>query len=206
MSNELDNDMNTEDIDGIIFSSDVDPIIISFSYSNDTNISEENNTDDSTGNIEWGCQKVHKYKKPEVSVFDVAQYILSQKGEMSTMKLQKLVYYAQAWSLVWDEKPLFKEKIEAWANGPVVRDLFNFHRGAFRISSIPLGNPSLLDDIQIETINSVLKYYGERSAQYLIDLTHLERPWKETRRGIPLSERSHKEIPLDLIAEYYSSL
>ena len=48
-----------------------------------------------------------------VSVFDAAAYIVEKTGEMTTLKLQKLVYYAQAWSLVWDERPLFDEKIEA---------------------------------------------------------------------------------------------
>lgn len=33
---------------------------------------------------------------------DVAQYIRDQIGELSTIKLQKLVYYCKAWSLVWD--------------------------------------------------------------------------------------------------------
>jgi len=50
-----------------------------------------------------------------LSVHDVAAYILKKQGEMSAMKLQKLVYYSQAWSLVWDEKPLFRAQIEAWA-------------------------------------------------------------------------------------------
>ena len=78
-----------------------------------------------------------------VSVFDVAAYILNKLGTISTIKLQKLVYYCQAWSLVWDEAPLFNEKIEAWVNGPVVRELFAFHRGAFQIGSIPIGRTSL---------------------------------------------------------------
>ena len=47
-----------------------------------------------------------------VSVLDVAAYILDKRGKMSTWKLQKLCYYAQAWSLVWDEEPLFEENIE----------------------------------------------------------------------------------------------
>ena len=42
-----------------------------------------------------------------VSVHDVAAYILQKHGPMTTMKLQKLVYYAQAWGLVWDDCPLF---------------------------------------------------------------------------------------------------
>lgn len=48
------------------------------------------------------------------TVFDVAAYILEKKGEMTAWKLQKLVYYSQAWSLVWDQRPLFAERIEAW--------------------------------------------------------------------------------------------
>ena len=42
-----------------------------------------------------------------VSVMDVAAYILEQRGRLSTWKLQKLCYYSQAWSLVWDDEPLF---------------------------------------------------------------------------------------------------
>ena len=53
------------------------------------------------------------------TVFDAAKFILERKGQMSTMKLQKLCYYAQVWSLVWDDYPLFDEDFEAWANGPV---------------------------------------------------------------------------------------
>ena len=55
-------------------------------------------------------------KVPQIQ--DVAEYILKLHGPMTVMKLQKLCYYAQAWSLVWDDRPLFKERLEAWANGP----------------------------------------------------------------------------------------
>jgi len=115
----------------------------------------------------------HEYQP---NVFDVAAYIVSKLGTISTMKLQKLVYYAQAWSLVWDEQPLFQEPIEAWANGPVVRDLFYFHIGQFSVSSIPIGNPSLLNNTQRETIDAVLGFYGDKPAQWLIDLSHQEKP------------------------------
>ena len=47
------------------------------------------------------------------SVHDVAKFILKERGSMTVMKLHKLLYYAQAWTLVWDEKPLFCQKIEA---------------------------------------------------------------------------------------------
>ena len=93
-----------------------------------------------------------------VSVFDAAAYIVEKTGEMTTLKLQKLVYYAQAWSLVWDERPLFDEKIEAWSNGPVARDLFEYNRGKYLVSAIEAGDPGKLDEDQKATVNMVLKH------------------------------------------------
>ena len=69
------------------------------------------------------------------NIFDVAKYILEQRGRMSTMKLQKLCYYAQAWSLVWDDEPLFDEDFEAWANDPVCPKLFYANQGTFSITA-----------------------------------------------------------------------
>ena len=149
--------------------------------------------------IEFKCEH-------SVSVFDVAAFILEKIGSMTTMKLQKLAYYSQAWSLVWDEQPLFKENIEAWANGPVIKELFSYHRGQYRISSIPIGNSDILNDIQKETINAVLDYYASKSSQWIIDLTHMEDPWKLTRVGMPAMQRGNRVIKLDTIASYYSSL
>lgn len=142
------------------------------------------------------------------SVFDVAKYILERTGPMSTMKLQKLVYYAQAWSLVWDEEPLFDERIEAWANGPVVPDLFNVHKGRYKVSEkfFRKADSSSLSGEQEDTINAVIKFYGDKSPQWLSDLTHSEGPWREARRGIPEGERGDSIITLESMAEYYESL
>ena len=60
----------------------------------------------------------------------------------AVLKLQKLAYYSYAWHLVWKEKRLFPERIQAWANGPVVRSLYDRHRGQFSVSSWPSGDPS----------------------------------------------------------------
>lgn len=139
-------------------------------------------------------------------VFDVAQYILTKQGTMTAMKLQKIIYYCQTWSLVWDEKPLFDEKIEAWAMGPVVRELYDLHRGAFELNSINVGNPDNLTTEQKETIDAVLEAYGEQTAQWLTDLTHLEDPWNIARNGIPEGVSCTNEITLASMHEYYSSL
>lgn len=147
-----------------------------------------------------------KKKLNKTSALDVASFILKEYGKMTTWKLQKLVYYCQAWSLVWDEKRLFIEPIEAWANGPVVRELFDAHRREFSVSRIPGGDPDKLNSDEVETIRAVVDYYGGRSSQYLSDLTHMEDPWKLAREGISNDRRSNKEISLESMAEYYGSL
>jgi uncharacterized phage-associated protein len=139
------------------------------------------------------------------TVHDVAAYVLSKLSPMSAMKLQKLVYYCQAWSLVWDDAPLFPEKIEAWANGPVVRELYERHRGQFALVRWD-GNPDALTAPQKETVDSVLRFYGDKSPQWLSDLTHMERPWKVARGALADGERGDQEITLESMAEYYSSL
>ena len=103
------------------------------------------------------------------TVHDVAANILRSRGQMTAMKLQKLVYYCQAWSLVWDEKPLFPERIEAWANGPVVRDLYERHRGVFRVSEWN-GDADSLDREERETVKKVVEFYGGFSSQELSNL------------------------------------
>lgn len=141
------------------------------------------------------------------NVFDVAEYILQKKEQVPAMKLQKLCYYSQAWHATWEGQPLFQEHIEAWANGPVIPALYERHRGKFIINARDIkGNFENLTAIERDSIDRVLAYYGDKDSQWLSDLTHSEDPWRNARIGIPNGERSNKEIPLDLIVEYYDSL
>lgn len=140
------------------------------------------------------------------TVHDVAAYILEKMGCMTTMKLQKLVYYSQAWSLVWDEKPLFSSPIEAWANGPVVPELYNFHKGKFRVFKWKKGDKVNLTQDERDTIDAVLEFYGNKRSQWLSDLTHQENPWKDARIGIAPGERGSNVITHAVLAEYYGSL
>ena len=98
------------------------------------------------------------------NIFSVANYILQKQGKISTMKLQKLCYYCQAWALVWIEKPLFNENFEAWANGPVCKKLYNLTKGQFEVDqTIFINKPKLEknENNEYKTIDAVLKKYGK---------------------------------------------
>ena len=142
-----------------------------------------------------------------MSVIDVSCYILERTGEITAMKLQKLCYYAQAWSLVWDERPIFEERIEAWANGPVCPALYAAHRGQFSVhAGMIQGDVRNLDTDARDTINSVLDVYGDKPAPWLSDLTHREAPWMEARAGLNECERGSRVITHAAMAEYYGNL
>src|SRR5262249_6122203 len=115
---------------------------------------------------------------------DVAEYILTKLGAVTTMKLQKLVYYSQAWHLAWTENPLFPEKIEAWRNGPVVPHLFDLHRGHFKLEpgffykKQPQKKSKLsLTNDEKDIIDRIVTHYGNKDPHWLSQLTHLEDPW-----------------------------
>lgn len=141
------------------------------------------------------------------TVFDVAKYVLNHVGDMTTMKLEKLVYYCQAWSLAWDGVPLFDEEFQTWANGPVCPELFATHRGIFWLNSDYYDKYAyeFLQD-QIDTMDAVIRCYGNKEPQWLSELTHRERPWRETRIGVAPGESCDRVISKDLMQEYYGGL
>lgn len=139
----------------------------------------------------------------EVSIFDVAKYILTSiGGKVSTMKLQKLCYYVQAWSLVWNNKPLFKENFKRRDNGPVCSELFFIHKGFFDVSDEIIKKSSLskssLSEENMLDIDQIIVDYGKYDVGQLSELSHKEDPWKNTKRNKIISNKS--------IKKYYSNL
>lgn len=142
-----------------------------------------------------------------VHAIDVAEFVLCKTGSLSAMKLQKLMYYAQAWHLAWKDEPLFVETIEAWINGPVVRDLYARHSGEFNVAPGYFGGDfNALDSDSKDVVEKVLGFYGDKSSQWLSDLTHSELPWLDARHGLPPNVRGHNPITLASMTKYYRSL
>lgn len=143
------------------------------------------------------------------NVFDVAKYILTEIGEVSTMKLQKLCYYSFIDRMATSGEKLFDEGFEAWANGPVCRALFNVHKGKFTCTAAMIPNNLLLNDLTQEELNSInrtLEKYGSMTGAELSEQTHKEKPWLDARKGLPLSARCTKRITLNSIREYYGKV
>jgi uncharacterized phage-associated protein len=144
-----------------------------------------------------------------VSASKIAKYFLAhscdrEEGDLiSNLKLQKLLYYAQGFSVALLGHPLFAERIEAWTHGPVVPSVYReySHYGA---GAIPEPSDFDLDNYDEETkalLDEVYSVYGQYSAWKLANMTHVEPPWKDAYRRGPSSE-----ISLDSLRDYFSTL
>lgn len=132
------------------------------------------------------------------------------KKAITNKKLQKLLYYVQAWHLVFYDEPLFKNRIEAWVHGPAIRSVYQ-HFKSYGYQPI---QEDIKEDIfknsisknEKDLLDEVWNLYGKHDAFYLERLTHNEDPWIEAREGIESCESSSIEITVDSMKIYYNKL
>lgn len=142
------------------------------------------------------------------SVFDVAEYVLDISGYLSTMKLQKLVFYSNALSLVSDGKPLFPETFQAWVNGPVCPPLYFAHRGRFIVGPGAFAShvgAAGLGEGSRRIVERTLNVLGNLDGNELSELTHHETPWTEARGNCGDADRCSSVITNEAIRSFYSS-
>lgn len=140
------------------------------------------------------------------NAIDVAAYILNQFGSVTTMKLQKLVYYTQVRYLVTYGRPLFDDEIQAWANGPVTPNLYQVHRGRYMLRKGELdwrSSPDALNYAEKAAADFVVARLGARSGEDLRELSHRESPWQKARGDCPPGARCSKQITIESIGSYY---
>lgn len=136
----------------------------------------------------------------------VAECLISlshlKRNPVSNLKLQKLLYYSQAWHLALLKQALFEEDIEAWVHGPVVPKLFRKYRDC-KWSPIP--DPGVNNAPPfVAHLEEVWRVYGNLRAFDLERLTHSEDPWKNARNGLPPDASCNKVITKPSMQEYYS--
>ena len=129
-----------------------------------------------------------------ISLKTVANYFIwlgmqDKARKVSNKKLQKLVYYAQAWSLALFSKPLFSEEIEAWIHGPAIPFLYGkfkeFGFNSIEIKNLKIDTKKLP---QKKLLDEVWRVYGKYDADYLELLTHREDPWIKARNRIEMNQ------------------
>lgn len=148
-----------------------------------------------------------------VSAHCVADFFLLQTDQnsgdsLTNLKLQKLCYYSQAWHVARnDGRPLFAEKIKAWAHGPVIPDLWhrfkNYRWGSIDSSDVR-GDP--YDDLpqcDLDFLNEIWTIYSPLSGKQLEILTHSEDPWRAAYGDRPLGTKCDVEITLESMRKFY---
>lgn len=146
------------------------------------------------------------------SALEIARYLLSKAaGEpdepelMTHLRLQKLVYYVQAWSLAYNSGPMFQERIEAWDHGPVVRSVYDVFK-RYQHSAIPESEADEGAGLESGTrsmVDWVWESYKKYSATQLRTLTHTEDPWR-LARGSDAARLGNVEITRASMFEYFT--
>lgn len=134
---------------------------------------------------------------------DVASYILDRLNAIDTWMLQKLVYYCQAWCLGIYKKRFIDDTFKDYANGPVNKKLFDTHKGrrVVKKSDYPMNHIFSLSEKR--HMDNVIATYENEDGDTLREYTHMENPWKETRGNLKEGQSDNRDIPDELMMEYY---
>lgn len=150
-----------------------------------------------------------------LSISDVAKWFLSQES-MTPKKLQKMLYYAKAWSLVFfndDEAHLdnsiFPEDFEAWVHGPVNWDIYQQYKpyGYHEIDKVdPQDAPTITNPDLLDLLHQIMDVYDKYDGNTLEKLTHQETPWQNARGDAKPLDTVSRSISDKDMYNYYGHL
>lgn len=146
----------------------------------------------------------------QITADEVADYFLAlahERGEsVNNLKLQKLLYYAQAWHLGLHGEPLFEARFEAWVTGPVIPTMFSrFEEFSFHDLPVPDRVPDLSEDTA-GFLDDIADQYMARDEYELEWMTRREEPWLLARRGSDFDEPSNAKISEHDMRAYFHDL
>lgn len=153
---------------------------------------------------------------------DIARYVIKYSNDqdygVSNLKLQKILYFIQAYFLIQTNHPCFREPIEAWDFGPVVPTVYKQYKmyasadvptmesyisfdgdDIWKSKRIRFNKINIKDEDKI-LINKVVDKFSEYSATDLVTLTQHQTPWIDA-----FSSGKNNEISLDIIKDYFSN-
>jgi len=145
----------------------------------------------------------------ESKIESACNYIICNSVEITPLALQKLLYFTQAFYKVFVGDFIFTEDCEAWVHGPVYRDIyFKYKDHGYNPIEDSLEQFECFDlsESEREVIDAVINYFGCYSGKVLETMTHIEPPWKETRKGLADEEVSNRIIKKDIIERYFKQV
>lgn len=137
---------------------------------------------------------------PRLSAHDVARVLRALLPHMGTVKMHKLLYYCQGIHLARFDRAMFRERIEAWTNGPVVAELWRAHKYDHEPPA-----PVDLTANDLEIVDFVVSQYGGYTGRQLIRKTHLEAPWIDASERDELAD-GNKEVSVESLTRYFRML
>jgi len=147
----------------------------------------------------------------EIDARTIAEYFIwksQQEGKpVTNKKLQKLLYYAQAWSLVLKNEKMFAQDIEAWVHGPAIRDVYMEYK-TFGFNPIKKDvdvDALKLPAEKVALLNDVWGVYGKFDGDYLEMLSHSEGPWINARQGMEADVSSDNVIEHEAMRSFYGA-
>lgn len=143
-------------------------------------------------------------------ILQVAAYFIKKSQEdpskrLDPLKLQKLIYYSQAWNLALSNGKLFPDNFQAWIHGPanlkVWYEYKTFNFGVPHPEFLKLNTN--LTEAEKSLLESIWHVYGKFDGKYLETLTHNEEPWLAARKDILPNQASQNIISDSIMKEYY---
>lgn len=122
---------------------------------------------------------------------DIANYIIAYKNNkqesITNLQLQKIMYYIQGYFLKEFEELAFDSDIVNWPYGPVVLDAYyDFciygHKSIEQLNNLDEAISKIRNKSHRNLINSIIDKCCQKSITSLVDGTHAEDPWKDTKR------------------------
>lgn len=177
------------------------------------NLLEANKNNISNVTYNKSMEAIRNLKRNEISadieyskLIKVSKYIISKMYDVTPLALQKLLYYSQAFYNMFTEKNLFEDDCEAWVYGPVYRDVYDYYKD-YKGRGINSDEDIRLDNyIEEYVVDAVIKYFGCYNTSILVSMTHLEKPWIFSRKGLSDDQASNKIIEKDLISSYFKEV
>ena len=151
---------------------------------------------------------------PKIDSIDLAKHLLAKLGKMEHLKIQKLLYYMEAYHLAYFDVSLIDDDFEAWMHGPVSRKVWlHFKKPAAVYNEISISGEEAvacagrfektLSPTQQEFLQDVLNNYGNDTSYQLECQTHDEAPWIEARAGLSPTEVCKNVISKETMKQFY---